>query len=77
MRSAGQPTAIGALAAAQIGVPVAAATLGSQLHLLKPGQPAALILAALVTIVIAAVAAAHLAGQRVAAPDPDPNPRPS
>ena len=50
MRVTGQPLALGVLAAAQLGVPVAAATLGTQLHLLKPGEPAALILGALVTI---------------------------
>jgi Kef-type K+ transport system membrane component KefB len=51
-----QPPAAGAMAAAQLGVPVAAATLGQQLHLLKPGEPAALMLGALVTIAIATVA---------------------
>jgi Kef-type K+ transport system membrane component KefB len=54
----GQPAPLGALAAAQLGVPVAAATLGSQTGLLSPGEPAALILGALVTIAIASVAAA-------------------
>jgi Kef-type K+ transport system membrane component KefB len=65
MRLTRQPIAIGALASAQLGVPVAAATLGSQLHLLKPGEPAALILGALVTISIAT-----LAGGRVVTPTP-------
>jgi Kef-type K+ transport system membrane component KefB len=67
MRLTGQPLAIGALASAQLGVPVAAATLGSQLHLLKPGEPAALILGALVTIAIAT-----LAGGLVTSPSPAP-----
>jgi Kef-type K+ transport system membrane component KefB len=53
MRLTGQPLPIGGLAAAQLGVPVAAAAIGSQLHLLKPGEPAALILGALVTIGVA------------------------
>lgn len=53
----GQRTALGALACAQLGVPVAAATLGVQSHLLASGEPAALILGALVTIAVAAVAA--------------------
>jgi Kef-type K+ transport system membrane component KefB len=53
MRLTGQPLPLAGLAAAQLGVPVAAATLGTQLHLLKPGEPAALILGALVTIGIA------------------------
>jgi Kef-type K+ transport system membrane component KefB len=50
MRLTGQPLPIGALASAQLGVPVAAATIGSQLHLLEPGEPAALILGALVQL---------------------------
>lgn len=61
MRLTRQPLAIGVLASAQLGVPVAAATLGSQLELLKPGEPAALILGALITIAVAT-----LAGGRVA-----------
>jgi Kef-type K+ transport system membrane component KefB len=56
MRLTGQPLPFAALAAAQLGVPVAAATLGTQLHLLEPGEPAALILGALVTIGTAIVA---------------------
>ncbi|WP_328828906.1 cation:proton antiporter [Streptomyces sp. NBC_00252] len=54
MRLTGQPTSLGTLSAAQLGVPVAAAALGSQLHVLKPGEAAALMLAALVTIGAAA-----------------------
>jgi Kef-type K+ transport system membrane component KefB len=57
IRLTGQSLDIGALAAAQLGVPVAAATLGTQLHLLHPGEPAALILGALVTIGVATLAA--------------------
>jgi Kef-type K+ transport system membrane component KefB len=49
MRFTKQPTSLGLLATAQLGVPVAAATLGTQLHLLQPGESAALILGALVT----------------------------
>jgi Kef-type K+ transport system membrane component KefB len=56
-----QPPAAGALAAAQLGVPVAATTLGQQLHLLAPGEPAALILGALVTIAVATLAGGLLA----------------
>jgi Kef-type K+ transport system membrane component KefB len=55
MRLTGQPVPIGALASAQLGVPVAAASIGSQLHLLQPGEPAALILGALVAIAVASV----------------------
>ena len=54
MRVTGQPFALSGLAAAQLGVPVAAATVGSQLHLLAPGESAALILGALITIGAAA-----------------------
>jgi Kef-type K+ transport system membrane component KefB len=61
MRLTGQPIAVGALASAQLGVPVAAATLGSQLHLLKPGEPAALILGALITIAIATLSGSLVA----------------
>jgi Kef-type K+ transport system membrane component KefB len=53
MRLAGQPISLGGLAAAQLGVPVAAATVGTQLHLLRPGEPGALILGALVTVAVA------------------------
>lgn len=56
-RLIGQPAPLGALAAAQLGVPVAAATLGTQSHLLVNGEPAALILGALITIAVASVAA--------------------
>src|SRR6266542_2811729 len=58
MRLTGQALPIGALAAAQLGVPVAAATVGSELHLLQPGEAAALILGALVTIGVAVLSGA-------------------
>lgn len=64
-RLVGQPVSLGALAAGQLGVPVAAATLGTQQHLLRPGEPAALLLGAMVTIGVAAVA-----GARAATSDP-------
>jgi Kef-type K+ transport system membrane component KefB len=57
-RMLGQPLPLGALASAQLGVPVAAATLGTESNLLGPGEPAALILGALVTIAVTAVAGA-------------------
>jgi len=56
-----QPPAAGALAAAQLGVPVAATTLGQQRHLLRPGEPAALILGALITVAVATLAGGLLA----------------
>lgn len=61
MRATGQPIGLGILAAAQLGVPVGAATLGTQLDLLAPGEAPALLLGALVTIGVAAVAAGRQA----------------
>ncbi|MBI3225051.1 MAG: cation:proton antiporter [Mycolicibacterium cosmeticum] len=58
----GQPLALSVLAAAQLGVPVAAATLGTEQNLLAPGEPAALILGAL--IAIAATSAAGAVAKR-------------
>src|SRR5882757_508520 len=49
-RVLGQPLALSVLAAAQLGVPVAAATLGIERNLLVPGEPSALILGALIAI---------------------------
>ena len=56
-RLTGQPFALGVMAAAQLGVPVAAATLGTEQGLLGPGEPSALILGAIVTIALTSVAA--------------------
>ncbi|WP_067532773.1 cation:proton antiporter [Nocardia crassostreae] len=64
MRLTGQPIAHGALAAAQIGVPVAAVTVGTQLHVLKPGVSAALMLGAVVTLIAATWATARAARQQ-------------
>jgi Kef-type K+ transport system membrane component KefB len=66
MRATGQPPALGVLAATQMGVPVAAATLGTQLHLLKPGEAAALMLGALVTIAAATLATSLTSARRQA-----------
>lgn len=63
----GQPLSLGVLAAAQLGVPVAAATLGTQQHLLSPGEPSALILGALLTVAgTSAAGAIAKRGQTVA-----------
>ena len=62
-RLLGQPVGLAALAAAQLGVPVAAATIGTEQHLLLPGEASALILGALVTIAATAVAG-RLAARR-------------
>ena len=58
-RLLGQPLTLAALAAAQLGVPVAAATLGIEQHLLRDGEPSALILGALITIGVTSVAGAR------------------
>ena len=58
----GQTLPLAALAAAQLGVPVAAAALGTELGLLSTGEPSALILGALVTIVVASAAGRLAAG---------------
>ncbi len=68
----GTPISMAVLAAAQLGVPVAAATLGTQLQLLRPGEAAALLLGALLTIAAATVAA-RLTSARNPAPAPDPD----
>jgi Kef-type K+ transport system membrane component KefB len=61
LRLTGQPALVGALAAAQLGVPVGAATLGTQLHLLRPGEAPAIVLGALVTIGVSVAAGSLLA----------------
>lgn len=48
----GQPAPYALLASAQLGVPVAAATVGGQLGLLEPGEGAALVLGALVVLAV-------------------------
>jgi Kef-type K+ transport system membrane component KefB len=55
-RLTGQPLSLSSLAAAQLGVPVAAATVGTSLNVLQPGEPAAMVLGALVTIAAATIA---------------------
>ena len=52
-RLLGEPLPLAMLAAAQLGVPVAAATIGSQLDLLEPGEGSALVLGALLTLAVA------------------------
>jgi Kef-type K+ transport system membrane component KefB len=57
-RLMGQSVTFAVLSAAQLGVPVAAATLGTDQHLLAPGEPSALMLGALVTIATTSIAGA-------------------
>ncbi|MDJ0348615.1 cation:proton antiporter [Cryobacterium sp. PH29-G1] len=55
-RVLGLPLSFGLLSAAQLGIPIAAATIGTQLQVLVPGEAAALLLGALVTIAVTAAA---------------------
>lgn len=57
-----QPAPYSLLASAQLGVPVAAATVGQQLGVLKPGEGAAMVLGALLALV-ATVAGGSLAAR--------------
>ena len=70
LRILGQPLSLGVLAAAQLGVPVAAATVGTQLNLLAPGEAAAFLLGALVTIVASVIAGGSAVRAGFVAPPP-------
>ncbi|MET3812103.1 cation:proton antiporter [Arthrobacter sp. UYEF3] len=61
LRAFGVPLPLGVISAAQLGVPVAAASIGNQLHVLQPGEDAALLLGALVTIAASAAAGSRAA----------------
>jgi Kef-type K+ transport system membrane component KefB len=63
-----QPLAYAMLASAQLGVPVAAATVGGQLDVLRQGEGAALVLGALVALAVTVTGGA-LAARR-SAPEP-------
>jgi Kef-type K+ transport system membrane component KefB len=58
-RLLGQPVPMGLLAAAQLGVPVAAVTVGTRLGILVEGEASALMLGALITIAVAVVGGAE------------------
>ena len=66
-RLVSQPLLFGVVAAGQLGVPIAAAALGTQLHLLQPGEDAALLLGALLTIAATTMAASLRARRERAA----------
>lgn len=68
----GQPLSLSSLATAQLGVPVAAATLGTSLNVLAPGESAALVLGALVTIVAATIAGGLAARRQRVSTDREP-----
>jgi Kef-type K+ transport system membrane component KefB len=69
-----QPPAYALLAAAQLGVPVAAATVGRQLDVLAPGEGAALVLGALIALAVT-VAGGSLAARRTPS-EPQPSQAP-
>ena len=62
-RLLGLPLPLGVLSASQLGVPIAAATIGIQQNLMAPGEPAALVLGALVTMAAATLASTRLAAR--------------
>jgi Kef-type K+ transport system membrane component KefB len=66
----GQPLTLAILSAAQLGVPVAAATLGTEQHLLAPGEPSALMLGALVTVASTSIAGVLAARRQSASTAP-------
>ncbi|MEE6168832.1 MULTISPECIES: cation:proton antiporter [unclassified Mycolicibacterium] len=80
-RLTGQPLPLAVFSAAQLGVPVAAATLGTDQHLLKPGEGSAMMLGALITIattsIAGAVAARSAAAKQPPAAAPPPNAPPA
>ncbi|HZP52476.1 MAG TPA: cation:proton antiporter [Actinocrinis sp.] len=57
-----QPVALAVLAAAQLGVPVAAVTIGSRAGLLRPGEDGAILAAALITVATTGWAGARARG---------------
>jgi Kef-type K+ transport system membrane component KefB len=67
-RLLGQPLTLAALSAAQLGVPVAAATIGPEEHLLVAGEASALMFGAVVTIACTSIAGALAARGQTAAP---------
>ena len=70
-RGLGQPVSLGLLAAAQLGVPVAAAAVGTQSGVLLPGEASAMILGALVTIALASVGGSLAVRSGLVAPAKD------
>lgn len=56
-RALGQPLSLAVLAGAQLGVPVAAVTIGNREHLLAPGEGGAMLAAALVSVAVTGWAA--------------------
>jgi Kef-type K+ transport system membrane component KefB len=68
-----QPLNLAIFSAAQLGVPVAAATIGTEENLLRPGEPAALMFGAILTIAATSVAGMLAArGQATGTPPSGP-----
>jgi Kef-type K+ transport system membrane component KefB len=63
---AGQPLPFAVLASAQLGLPVAAVTIGTARDLLSPGEGAAILAAAMGSVIITGIAAHRAAGSAVA-----------
>ncbi|TFD47868.1 cation:proton antiporter [Cryobacterium frigoriphilum] len=73
-RLARLPLTLGLLSAGQLGVPVAAVAIGTASNLLLPGEAAALILGALITIIVASASSARAADNpRFLPADPPPS----
>jgi Kef-type K+ transport system membrane component KefB len=70
-----QPVTLAVLSAAQLGVPVAAATIGTENHLLGPGEPAALMLGAIITIAGTSIAGILSSPTKSPAPQADTQPQ--
>jgi Kef-type K+ transport system membrane component KefB len=77
VRLVGQPLLLGVMAAGQLGVPVAAATLGTQLNLLGPGEDSALLLGALVTVAATTIAGSLRARRNARPSSPAPSGHPA
>lgn len=71
-RVGGQPWALGSLAAAELGLPISAVTIGEKAHVLVAGEGGALLIGMLVTLVAVAVAAAWATRGKPGASTPDP-----
>jgi Kef-type K+ transport system membrane component KefB len=69
-RLLGQPLTLAVLSAAQLGVPVAATTLGTQEHLLAAGEAPVLLLGALLTIAATSVGGAVAVRRQPTVPGP-------
>jgi Kef-type K+ transport system membrane component KefB len=72
-RLLGQPFTFGVMSSTQLGVAVAAATIGTQQHLLAAGEASALMFGSLLTIAATSVAGVMAAGHQAVAPTDKPD----